>query len=230
MLSLPLGPVLVAAMTHPGLMLFVAPGIAMAYGLLFGAALGLPVLMGLYATLLVRVATAAAQFTLYERQQDRLNLLRTIPMPLSDILLSQIAAAIWNISPMLDMVLWLGGMLAPVPITIGHSMLWFDALSPVAHRFTMIAGLVTSFVRPWLELLMAGALGTLAATLTRYRWSAATAATLLLIAYFTLINLPRLLTLPPLPRLIVEIVLPLAMPPLVTASALGSAVRILTTD
>ena len=79
-------------------------------------------------------------------------------------------------------------------------------------------------------LVMAGALGTFVGAITQYRISARVSAALLLAAYFVLVNLPRLLLLTIPTRLLVEMILPLVLPVLVTWLALAATERALTTD
>lgn len=210
--------------------LVLAPAYAAGYGWLLAAALSLPVLLGLYARSLLRVSASAGGLILRERAEDRLSLLRTVPWSLRSILLSQTAASIWNESAGLDSLLWLAGVLSLPLVVITHATLWFSGAPPLILRLTMLAGVTTAILRPWLELVMAGALGALAGTFARYPVSARIGAALLLGSYFALVNLPRLLPLAPLPRLLVEVVLPLALPPLATLGALALAERALTAD
>ncbi len=231
-LGLSLGLVLLDGVNLSGLLaaLALAPVYATGYGWLLAAALSLPVLLILYARILLRLSASAAGLILRERAEDRLSLLRTIPFSLRSILLSQTAACIWNEISGLDTLLWLAGVLSLPLVVITHATLWFSGAPPLILRLTMLAGIATVIIRPWLELVMAGALGALAGTFARYRLSAGGSAALLLASYFVLVNLPRLLSLAPLPRLLVEVALPLALPPLVTLGALALAERTLAAE
>ncbi|MBN2469280.1 MAG: hypothetical protein JXN59_01050 [Anaerolineae bacterium] len=210
--------------------LVLAPAYVTIYGWLLAASLSLPVLIALYGRLLLQVSAGAGGLILRERAEDRLALLRTIPPSLRSILLSQTAACIWNNISGLDTLLWLAGALSLPLVVITHAALWFPELPPLPLRLVILAGVTAGIVRPWLELVMAGALGTLAGTFARYRLSAGVSAALLLASYFALVNLPRLLPLAPLPRLLVEVALPLGLPPLVTLGALALAERALAAE
>jgi hypothetical protein len=228
--SLALIPLAGLDLSSPLLLLPLAPAITAVYALLLAAFFGVPALIALYAAVLVRVSNGTAGLVLREREDDRLSLLRTVPAPLRSIFLSQAAASIWNEIAVLDTLVWLGGLLSLPPIVVLYGTLWFPDAPPLLQRLAMIAGLVTAFLRPWLELIMAGALGALTGSFARYRISAGLGSALLLGAYFALATLPRLLPLGPLPRLLVEVGLPLALPPLVTLAALAVAQRALTAD
>lgn len=232
LLGLSLGLIALEGLAAGGLLatLALAPIYAASYGWLLAAVLSLPILIALYGRSLLRISGGAGDLILRERAEDRLTLLRTIPASLRGILLGQIAAAIWNEISGLDTLLWLGGILSLPLVVITHATLWFPEAPSLTLRLIMLAGVTAGIARPWLELVMAGALGTLAGTFARFRLSARGGAALLLAGYFALVNLPRLLPLTPLPRLLVEVALPLALPPLVTLGALALAEHALTTD
>jgi hypothetical protein len=94
-------------------------------------------------------------------------------------------------------------------------------------RLLMIVGLTVSLLRLVVEPPMIAALGVLMGALSRDRVPAMLATGALGFAYFVLINLPRLAPLPPGARLIVEVALPLLLPPLLTLAALWLARRVL---
>lgn len=215
-------------LSHPLVLMALLPILAAAYALTLAAVILLPVGLVLYAHLLLAVSRAAASTILDERQNDTLEVLRTTPPNLRELLLGHIAGSIWRHAAMLSLLLNLGSTLSLPPIALLHGTLWFPAEHPLLIRLAIVAGLLTSLIRPLLELVMAGALGTLAGAMVSFRIAGTTWAALLLGAYFLLINLPRLLPLSTPARLLVEVGLPLALPPLITAGALAAAERILT--
>jgi len=215
-------------LSHPLLLLALMPVLAAAYALTLSAAIVLPVALVLYARLLLAVSRAAAGNILDERQNRTLDVLRTTPPNLRELLLGHIAGSIWREAPSLSVLLWLAAALSLPPIVLLHGALWFPAEHPLLIRLAIVGGLLTTMIRPLLELVMAGALGTLAGATVSFRPAGTTGAALLLGAYFVLVNLPRLLPLSTPARLLVEIGLPLALPPLITAGALTVAERSLT--
>lgn len=228
--TLVLEPLAMLVTGNLSMLLFASPLLVMGYAWLLGAIFALPLLVVLYGVSLIRVGRQAAALIMREREEDRLTLLRTVPDPLPNIFLSQIAACIWNDLAQLNTLLWIAAALALPPILLTHTTLWFADTPRPIPQITMLASLITALARPWLELVMVGALGTLVGAFARYRISASISVSLLAAAYFILSNMPRLLPLSPWLRLLVEVALPLALPPLITLLTLTVAERTLTAD
>ncbi len=229
-ISLPAIAVARLDLSHPLVLMALLPVLAAAYALTLAAIILLPVGFVLYGRLLLGVSRDAASTILDERQNDTLEVLRTTPPNLRELLLGHIAGSIWRHAALLSLLLNLTSALSLPPIVLLHGTLWFPAEHPLLIRLTIIAGLLTSLIRPLLELVMAGALGTLAGATVSFRIAGTTWAALLLGAYFLLVNLPRLLPLSTPVRLLVEIGLPLALPPLITLGALAAAEHMLTSS
>lgn len=230
-LALPvIGHLVTLSASTPLSALLSSPIIIVTYTWLLGTLIGLPIAIALYGIILVRVGTHAASLMLRERASDGLDVLRTVPAPLHDILLSQVAACIWHEIAHLDTLLWVAAWMALPPVLVTHATLWFAATPIPVPQITIVAGLLVTLARPWLELVMAGAIGTLTGTIARHRISARVSSALLLTSYFVLVNLPRLLSLSMVMRLWVEIALPLLLPILITRLALSTTARILTAD
>ncbi len=230
MISLVGIPLAALNLSHPLLLLALLPALAAVYALTLAAAILLPVALVLHARLLLTISGTATSIILTERQEETLDVLRTTPPALRELLLGHIAGCIWRETSSLSLLLWLATAFSLPPVVLLYGTLWFPAEHPLFIRGAIVAGLLTAVIRPILELIMAGALGVLAGATVTFRIAGTTWAALLLGAYFLLVNLIRLLPLSTPARLLVEIGLPLALPPLITAGALALAGRVLTAD
>jgi hypothetical protein len=121
-------------------------------------------------------------------------------------------------------VLLIGAALLSLPLVIlQHVNLYPPLVYPIAVRFLMITGFAASLLRVLVEPLMIAAIGVLMGASTQARIPSMLATVALGIAYVVLINLPRLLPLDPAARFIVEMILPLVLPLLITWGALRLA-------
>jgi hypothetical protein len=183
----------------------------------------LPAVIYFYIETLVRIGAEAAASVADARASGRLELLRTTPLTLRDILSAHGAAAIWRQIEMLE-VLLIGAALLSLPLVIlQHVNLYPPLVYPIAVRFLMITGFAASLLRVLVEPLMIAAIGVLMGASTQARIPSMLATVALGIAYVVLINLPRLLPLDPAARFIVEMILPLVLPLLITWGALRLA-------
>ncbi len=190
----------------------------------------LPICMGMYVWSLFSISRDAASAMIDERQSQALDTLRTTPIPLPSILLSKIAAAIWQQAFNLDTIILATAVLSLAPITIEIATLYPPEKHVLATRLLIAAGVATSTLRLFIEPLMVGALGVLAGSVADLKASAITWAALLSGSYFVLINLPRFIPLPWSYRLVIESALPLALPLLIAGGALFLAHRLLTQE
>ncbi len=133
-------------LSHPLLLLALMPVLAAAYALTLSAAIVLPVALVLYARLLLAVSRAAAGNILDERQNRTLDVLRTTPPNLRELLLGHIAGSIWREAPSLSVLLWLAATLSLPPIVLLHGALWFPAEHPLLMDacFSALLGQLTS--------------------------------------------------------------------------------------
>jgi len=185
------------------------------------SALLLPIAFGLYAYTLFKIVAVAAAATLKERQNDTLALLLATPMPRAHILYSKIAAAVWRNLDNLSLVM-ICHVLLSLPIIMLHYATLANSESPTWTTSLLISlMLVSSMIRLFLEPVMAGAVGAMMGICTSPRVVAVIAASSLLFAYFAFLNLPRLLPLAWDARLLLEIALPVLLPLVVTAAAIG---------
>jgi len=194
------------------------------------ALLALPVAFYSYAAALFGIGRAAANAIVDEVEGHGLDTLRTTPLTLRSILLSKIAASLWSQAINMETVFLITATLSLPVITIQQASLYSPEKLLLPSRALIIAGLIASLLRVFLEPLMMGALGVLAGAVAGLRISAVTWTILLGAAYFIMINMPRLLALTWLERLLIEAVLPVALPPLITLGALALAQYILERD
>lgn len=194
------------------------------------ALLAVPVAFYSYAAALFSIGRAAANAIVDEVEGHGLDTLRTTPLTLRSILLSKIAASLWSQAINMETVFLITATLSLPVITIQQASLYSPEKLLLPSRALIIAGLIASLLRVFLEPLMMGALGVLAGAVAGLRISAVTWTILLGAAYFIMINMPRLLALTWLERLLIEAVLPVALPPLITLGALALAQYILERD
>ena len=187
--------------------------------------IALPISLAVYAGALFVIGRVAAEAVQLEREYGALETLRTTPLTLRSILLSKIASGLWVQAVNLDTIILAVSVFSLPAITIQQATLFDPAKFPVESRVLILAGLVVSVLRLALEPFMVGALGVLVGSFSRARFVAATTTGLLTAAYFALINLPRLGNLTWEARLVIESVLPLVLPIVITGLALLIAQR-----
>lgn len=187
----------------------------------------LPVGLYMYAGALLQIGALAAAHVADERRNDSLDLLRVTPIPMRQILYSKAAAAIWRHVETLTFLL-IGVALFSLPLLI----IRFDAVIgtsgyPVGMRLTVAAALIVSVVRVPLEAVMVACLGMLVGAGSRWRAPAILTTGLLIAAYFVFINLIRIIPDEHLGMIIVELILPVALPIVISAICLRAAVALL---
>ncbi|MBI1279117.1 MAG: hypothetical protein GC179_13395 [Anaerolineaceae bacterium] len=175
----------------------------------------LPFAAVVYARVLVIVSSAGARSMTNELQNDTLNVLRTTPFTLTEIIVSKASAAMWRQIEDLGLLM-LGVALLSTPLLISYyGTLWPLDQNPVLARVAIVLGLGVSIIRMLLEPFMVAMIGVLMGTALRTR-SAGTSGTLVVGAfYFLCINLFRLVHMSWPMRFVVDFVLPLALPILI---------------
>lgn len=225
LLTMYLFQVILIALSYPFPILF-----DLAMPMITAAIILLPLAIIIYGRLLIAIGMSSAETIVDEQKKDTLTLLRVTPIPLKDILLSKMAASIWR--QVEDIGLLLVAALAfSLPLLIlQYASFWPLDEFPILARAAMALGLAASLVRLLVEPVMVGAIGVMAGAVLPYRhWARASTAVLTLF-YFVLINLPRRLPLGWEMRVLVEIVLPLALPVLIAWVAFRLAHHALTRD
>lgn len=172
----------------------------------------LPFALVIYTRLLVLVGSAGARAMTNELQNDTLNVLRSTPFSLREIIFSKAAAAMWRQVEDLGLLM-LGVALLSTPLLISHyGTIWSLNEYPLVTRAAFILGLGVSIVRMVLEPFMIAMIGVLMGAALRTR-PAATAATIIVgVFYFMFLNLARLINMAWPLRFILDFVLPLVLP------------------
>ena len=175
----------------------------------------LPFAMIVYARVLVIVSSSGARSITNELQNDTLNVLRTTPYTLNEIIFSKAAAAMWRQVEDLGLLM-VGVALLSTPLLISYyGTLWPLDQNPLLSRVAIILGLGISIIRMLLEPFMVAMIGVLMGTALKTR-SAGTMGTLIVSGfYFLFLNLARLVNLSWPMRFVVDFVLPLALPILI---------------
>lgn len=190
----------------------------------------LPIGLIVYGQILYRIGTAAAASVVKERGNGTRDLLLMIPQPARDTMLSKVAAAVWRQTENLSLVI-VGTALASLPLLIiQYDMFLSVEDNPIITRVGLTFALGMSILRVMIEPIMVGALGTLVGAAIPSRISAMVTTAIITAAYFLLINLVRFAQLDDAGRLLVEIVLPIALPLLITLIALRGATALFTRD
>jgi hypothetical protein len=175
----------------------------------------LPFALIVYARVLVIVSSSSARSMTDEIQSDTLNVLRTTPFTMSEIIASKATAAMWRQIEDLGLLM-IGVALLSTPLLISYyGTLWPLDQNPLLSRVAIILGLGISIIRLLLEPFMMAMIGILMGTALRTR-SAATTGTLIVGGfYFLLLNLVRLIHMSWPLRFIVDFVLPIGLPLLI---------------
>ncbi len=187
----------------------------------------LPFALIFYARALYDLATDSSRAMVREIEGNTLPLLLVTPIETRDVLLSKIAGTLWrqsdSMSLLMNIVLYSqlpGVMVIYINIYPQES---FGVLTQIITVLVYLA----SIARIPLEMFMVTAIGQYIGLTTRGR-SAATASTIgLLVFYFAMLNAMRFLPLSPVGDILVNAVLPLTLPPLVSTIAVWLSLRAL---
>lgn len=204
----------------------------------------IPFTFALYAHILLTVGINAARNMQTEMKNDTFRLLQATPMTLSQIFLGKVAAALWLRMDDLVMVAQLAIAFSPPLLFTTYEGLWpMDMNSVFAPIATLIATLVVT-LRVILEPVMIGVLGVFIGLVVPGRSRAVTTTIALGSFYFLLLNLVRQLpyvrgaelldgsVIEPNLFLIImlDFVIPLAVPALVIWGLLKLAEYVVTSD
>lgn len=172
----------------------------------------LPFALIVYARVLVIVGSAGARSVTNELQNDTMNVLRTTPYTLTEIIASKAAAAMWRQVEDLGLLM-LGVAILSTPLLISYyGTLWPMDQNPLLSRVAVILGLGISIIRMLLEPFMVAMIGVMMGTALRTRSAATTATIIAGVFYFLILNLARLVKMSWPMRYIVDFVLPIALP------------------
>ncbi len=189
--------------------------IELALPMVTAAIILLPFALIVYVRVMVIVGSAGARAMTNELQNDTLNVLRTTPYSLIEIIASKAAAAMWRQIEDLGLLM-LGVALLSTPLLISYyGTLWPLDQNPLLARVAIICGLGVSIIRMLVEPFMVSVIGIFMGAALRTR-SAATSGTLFVSGfYFLCLNLTRLIPMSWPMRYLVDFILPLVLPVLV---------------
>ncbi len=183
-----------------------------------------------YLRVLMNIGLFTTRLIVDEQEHHTLALLRTTPISLRHILFSKAAAGVWRQIEDLSLILMGVSLLTLPVIGLQYAMYWPLEQEVIVSRLALVLGLGASLVRLVLEPFMIAALAIVIGAGVPSRVPAATALGVTGGFYFALINLPRLLTMPPELRILVETILPVVLPLFIIVGSFRLAHYILSRD
>lgn len=190
----------------------------------------LPIAVYFYGQVLASLGADAAMTMVSELSNNTFTLLQTTPIGLPQILLGKISASIWRRIDDLALLLLVVTIFSFPPVVLEYANLWPPDKFPVVSHLAMIIVIGASIARIALEPFMVAAIGVVVGTAVPVRSAAITTTLVIVGFYYLILNLLRLLHLPLVLRVLVEGVLPVALPLLITALALRLAMYLLSRD
>lgn len=198
--------------------------------LLLAVFLLLPAVVYLYFQTLVYIIHDASQAVVDEFQNETFTLLRTTPFTAREILLSKVMAAIWRRMSDLDLVIMMAVPMVVSPTLIFYLWLWPpEEFYGTAQWLTVITYGATLIRLPF-EMFMVASVAAMMGAITRLRNTAFSATVALMFFYFLLLSLARLLELSWQMQLVVDALLPVVLPILISIGAISLALRYVTRD
>lgn len=181
--------------------------------------------MGLYmhGAALYHIARRSADWVAEERINNSLDLLRVSPRPMTEILASKIAASVWRQGENLSLIMVFTAYFSMPLLVIQWDSFFSASTEPLMMRLGLGLAIIVSVVRLPLEAAMVGTFGALSGAASRWKPAAQITAQVLAVAYFVFITLIRLLPWEGVARLIVEVMLPVALPLLLIGLCLRGA-------
>jgi hypothetical protein len=190
----------------------------------------LPFVAAAYVRVLAQVGMFTTRMIVDEQNNNTLALLRTTPIPLRHILFSKAAAGVWRQIEDLSLLLMGAALLSLPVIGLQHAAYWPLDQELIVSRLSLIIVLGASVLRMMIEPFMIAALAIVIGSVVPSRIPAMTALGATGFFYFLFINLPRVLDMPAEMRLLLEGVLPLALPLIIIWASFRAAHYILTRD
>jgi hypothetical protein len=165
-----------------------------------------------------------------EYKNDTMTLLRTTPYTVKDIVLSKISAAVWRRMDELDQVMTIALGLSVPALAIIYLSLYPPESGLAYAQILTVVGLVASLVRLPLEMFMVSSLGVMMGSAVKLRTSAFVSTAGLAFFYFLLINLLRLVPMAWWLHLIVDSILPVVLPLIISYGAIKATIRLIKQD
>ena len=204
----------------------------------------LPVAMLVYAHILLDIAVRASDMMQEEKRNNTLNLLMATPMSLQQILLGKVAAAMWRRMEDWTLITYAVALAAPPLFFSMYIDIWQSPYYPLAMPLAVMGGLVVSLLRLVLEPLMVGMIAVFIGAIVPYRNTAISLSVVLSVAYVVIMWLMNQLPIKHitvfkdgtriLPDyflvILVDFILPIAVPALITWGLLRLTVNLLRRD
>lgn len=180
----------------------------------------LPVGLVYYCQSLYNLAADASRSMVSEIENSTMPLLMATPYTVRELLLCKIAGSLWRQSETFTLILSLAAY-SQMPTIVLMYLNRFppDEYGMLAQLFMAVV-FATSILRLPLEIFMAASIGHWIGSTTSGRNTAAASTMLILLFYFILINLPRLLVLSPVAQLFIDAILPLIAPVVISVGLL----------
>jgi hypothetical protein len=207
----------------PALLTLIMPAVTVSLVLL-------PIAAVMYVQALFGVGVLSAESVVSEKRNGTLDTLRATPRPLQQILLSKMAAAVWRQIEDLNIILLAVTLLSLPVLVIQYGLLFSAVDNPYMVGLMTVFGLAGVVFRVMIEPLMVSAIGILMGTVNPNRVTAVGSTSLLAVGYFIVVNLVRLLPAGLLGRLLLDLALPLVLPPLIIVVCLRLSAYLLSRD
>jgi hypothetical protein len=207
----------------PALLTLIMPAVTVSLVLL-------PIAAVMYVQALFGVGVLSAESVVSEKRNGTLDTLRATPRPLQQILLSKMAAAVWRQIEDLNIILLAVTLLSLPVLVIQYGLLFSAVDNPYMVGLMTVFGLAGVVFRVMIEPLMVSAIGILMGTVNPNRVTAVGSTSLLAVGYFIVVNLVRLLPAGLLGRLLLDLALPLLLPPLIIVVCLRLSAYLLSRD
>ncbi|MCU0496168.1 MAG: hypothetical protein MUF87_02310 [Anaerolineae bacterium] len=207
----------------PFLFTIILPLVIVSVGVLFPA-------LYYYGMVLYGLATDSSRSMVNEVENSTLTLLLMTPKPRLQILLSKIAGVLWKQSEGITILISIVALTQLPTLILMYLNLYLPQEFGIMPQLLVIASLGASIFRIPLETFMVVAIGIYVGKVTPGRSAAAMSTLVLVIFYFLLVNMPRMIALTVIARLVVEIILPLIAPLIVIGLMIGLTLRELDHD
>ncbi len=190
----------------------------------------LPFVFIAYGRTLVSVGVFATRMIVDEQRNNTLALLMTTPLSLRHILFGKAAAAVWRQIEDLSLILMAVSLLSLPFIGLQYAGYWSFEDFTLVSRLSLIVGLASSLIRVVVEPFMIAAMAMAIGAGVPARVPAMISLGVAAGFYFLLVNLPRFMNLTAEARILVEFVLPVVLPLVVTWASFRLAIYILRRD
>lgn len=174
----------------------------------------LPGALVYYGRILYDLAADASRQMVAEVENHTLPLLLATPIPTRRILLSKMAGALWKQSEPFGLLMAIASISQVPTLFLLYANMYPPQDYGASAQFVTVAAFAASLIRLPCEMLMTAALGVFAGSVMRGKGAAAATTLSALGFYFLLINMLRLIPAEPIPRLLIDGLLPVVIPPI----------------